>query len=57
MTATSPSEVMSRVAGYSVYNDASIRQYQFHAKQIVTTALTPLEGTTVLDLSRILAGP
>jgi 2-keto-4-pentenoate hydratase/2-oxohepta-3-ene-1,7-dioic acid hydratase in catechol pathway len=25
---------MDHVAGYSVYNDASIREYQFHAKQI-----------------------
>ena len=25
---------LSHVAGYSVYNDASIREYQFHAKQI-----------------------
>ncbi len=25
---------MDHVAGYAVYNDASIREYQFHAKQI-----------------------
>jgi 2-keto-4-pentenoate hydratase/2-oxohepta-3-ene-1,7-dioic acid hydratase in catechol pathway len=25
---------MAHVAGYSVYNDASVREYQFHAKQI-----------------------
>jgi 2-keto-4-pentenoate hydratase/2-oxohepta-3-ene-1,7-dioic acid hydratase in catechol pathway len=27
-------DAMDHVAGYSVYNDASIREYQFHAKQI-----------------------
>lgn len=27
-------DAMGHVAGYSVYNDASIREYQFHAKQI-----------------------
>lgn len=27
-------DAMSHVVGYSVYNDASIREYQFHAKQI-----------------------
>ena len=28
------SEAMSHIAGYAGYNDASIREYQFHAKQI-----------------------
>ena len=28
------SEAMSHIAGYALYNDASIREYQFHAKQI-----------------------
>lgn len=27
-------DAMSHVAGYAVYNDASVREYQFHAKQI-----------------------
>jgi 2-keto-4-pentenoate hydratase/2-oxohepta-3-ene-1,7-dioic acid hydratase in catechol pathway len=27
-------EAMNHVAGYSIYNDASIREFQFHAKQI-----------------------
>lgn len=27
-------DAMAHVAGYSVYNDASIREFQFHAKQI-----------------------
>jgi 2-keto-4-pentenoate hydratase/2-oxohepta-3-ene-1,7-dioic acid hydratase in catechol pathway len=30
----SPAAAMEHVAGYSVYNDGSIREYQFHAKQI-----------------------
>lgn len=30
----SEAAAMSYVAGYSIYNDASIREYQFHAKQI-----------------------
>ena len=28
------SEAMRHIAGYALYNDASIREYQFHAKQI-----------------------
>ena len=28
------SEAMNHIAGYALYNDASIREYQFHAKQI-----------------------
>jgi 2-keto-4-pentenoate hydratase/2-oxohepta-3-ene-1,7-dioic acid hydratase in catechol pathway len=27
-------DAMAHVAGYAVYNDASVREYQFHAKQI-----------------------
>ena len=27
-------QAMSHVAGYSIYNDASVREFQFHAKQI-----------------------
>lgn len=30
------SEAMEHVAGYSIYNDASVREWQFHAKQIAS---------------------